>query len=52
MIRKSFFFLIFILLINHSYAQENIMVLRLKDGDVIIELFEDIAPNHVQRFKV
>jgi len=27
------------------------MVLKLKNGDVIIELFKDIAPNHVQRFK-
>ena len=27
------------------------MILKLKDGDVIIELFNDIAPNHVKRFK-
>jgi len=27
------------------------MILKLKDGDVVIELFKDIAPNHVQRFK-
>ena len=27
------------------------MILKLKDGDVIIELYEDIAPNHVKRFK-
>ena len=27
------------------------MILKLKDGDVIIELFEDIAPNHVKRIK-
>ena len=27
------------------------MILKLKDGDVVIELFEDIAANHVQRFK-
>ena len=27
------------------------MILQLKDGDVIIELFNDIAPNHVERFK-
>ena len=51
MIKKSFFFLIFILLINHSYAQENTMILKLKDGDIIIELFDDLAPNHVERFK-
>ena len=27
------------------------MILKLKDGDVKIELFEDVAPNHVKRFK-
>ena len=27
------------------------MLLELKDGDVIIELYPDIAPNHVKRFK-
>ena len=27
------------------------MILKLKDGNVIIELFNDIAPNHVKRFK-
>jgi len=27
------------------------MILKLKNGDVVIELFENIAPNHVKRFK-
>ena len=27
------------------------MILKLKDGDVKIELYEDIAPNHVNRIK-
>ena len=27
------------------------MIIKLKDGDVEIELFEDKAPNHVKRFK-
>ena len=27
------------------------MILKLKDGDVRIELFEDVAPNHVKRIK-
>ncbi len=27
------------------------MILKLKDGDVKIELFEDVAPNHVARIK-
>ena len=32
-------------------AEENTMILKLKDGNVIIQLFEDVAPNHVERFK-
>tara|TARA_B100000780_G_C20913763_1_gene363861 strand:+ start:109 stop:588 length:480 start_codon:yes stop_codon:yes gene_type:complete len=27
------------------------MILKLKDGDVKIELFKDVAPNHVSRIK-
>ncbi len=41
----------FILITNQSIAKENIMILKLKDGDVKIELFEDVAPNHVKRIK-
>ena len=26
------------------------MILKLKDGDVVIELFKEIAPKHVERF--
>ncbi len=44
-------FVLFFLFINQSIAQENIMILKLKDGDVKIELFEDVAPNHVKRIK-
>ena len=51
MIRKFFFPFIFYLFINQSYAEETIMMLKLKNGDVIIELFDTIAPNHVKRFK-
>ncbi|MDC0585896.1 peptidylprolyl isomerase [Candidatus Pelagibacter sp.] len=36
---------------NQSIAQENIMILKLKDGDIKIELYEDVAPNHVKRIK-
>ena len=42
---------IFIFITNQSIAKENIMILKLKDGDVKIELFEDVAPNHVKRIK-
>ena len=43
--------LIFFLITNQSISEENIMILKLKDGDVTIELFEDAAPNHVKRIK-
>ena len=43
--------ILFFLITNQSIAQENIMILKLKDGDVKIELFPDVAPNHVQRIK-
>jgi len=42
------FFLILILT-NNIIAKENIMILKLKDGDVKIEMFPDVAPNHVKR---
>ena len=41
----------FLLIINQSIAEENIMILKLKDGEVKIELFNDVAPNHVKRIK-
>ena len=44
-------FILFFFIINQSIAEENIMILKLKDGDVKIELFEDVAPNHVKRIK-
>ena len=45
------FILFFSLLNNHSIANENKMILKLKYGEVEIELFPDKAPNHVKRFK-
>ena len=48
---KKIFFLLIIFFFNQAQAEEDIMILKLKDGDVIIELFSDVAPNHVQRFK-
>ncbi len=50
---KIIVFIIFIFLIinNNVNAKENIMILKLKDGDVKIELFPDVAPNHVKRIK-
>ena len=48
---KFFLFVIFYLLFNQSNAEENTMILKLKNGEVIIELFIDTAPNHVKRFR-
>tara|TARA_B110001450_G_scaffold156918_1_gene146229 strand:+ start:137 stop:676 length:540 start_codon:yes stop_codon:yes gene_type:complete len=45
------FLIFFFILTNNIIAKENIMILKLKDGDVKIELFEDVAPNHVKRIK-
>jgi len=46
--------LIFLFIINQNIAiaKDNIMILKLKDGDVKIELFSDIAPKHVERIKI
>jgi len=43
--------IVFLITTNNLNAEENIMILKLKDGDVKIELFADIAPNHVERIK-
>ena len=40
--------------IKHSYHvkdAENSILLKLKDGAVVIEMYPDVAPNHVQRIK-
>ena len=42
---------IFFLLTNQSISKEDIMILKLKDGEVKIELFNDVAPKHVKRIK-
>ena len=51
MIKKVIVIFIFFLFIKPTQAKENIMILKLKNGNVIIELFTDAAPNHVKRFK-
>ena len=51
MIKKIIVIFIFILFIKPTLAKEDTMILKLKDGNVIIELFSDSAPNHVKRFK-
>ena len=39
---------------KHSYNvndPENALVMKLKDGEVVIEMYPDAAPNHVARIK-
>jgi cyclophilin family peptidyl-prolyl cis-trans isomerase len=43
--------ILFFILTNNIIAEENTMILKLKDGDIKIELYEDVAPNHVKRIK-
>ena len=44
-------FIISLIFFNNAYSKENIMILKLKSGDVKIELFTDVAPKHVERIK-
>ena len=50
MIKKIITIFIFFLFFNEVQSKEDFMIMKLKDGDVVIELFSDIAPNHVKRF--
>ena len=49
--KKIFILFFYFLFINTAIAEDNIMIMKLKNGNVIIELFNEIAPNHVKRFK-
>ena len=50
---KIFFIFCFIIFTQTTNlnAKENIMILKLKDGEVKIELFNEHAPKHVERIK-
>ena len=48
---KVLTFLVFFLFINPANAEENIMIMQIRHSKVVIELFPDIAPKHVERFK-
>ena len=43
--------ILLILTTNNLTGEESTMILKLKDGDVKIKLFPDVAPNHVERIK-
>ena len=51
MSKRVFLLFLFFIISKPIYAEENIMILKLKDGDVVIELFNDIAPNTIERIK-
>jgi len=51
-VKKVFLVNIFIyLFFMNTVAAENKMLLKLETGNVEIELFSDVAPNHVKRIK-
>ena len=49
--RKILYLVFFLFFNNNLIAEENIMILKLKDGDVEIKLFPDVAPKHVERIQ-
>ena len=48
---KNILILLIFFFQTNIIAKENIMILELKDGEVKIELFSDVAPKHVERIK-
>tara|TARA_B100001123_G_C15245261_1_gene1000635 strand:- start:606 stop:1178 length:573 start_codon:yes stop_codon:yes gene_type:complete len=48
---KIIFFVVLFFFTNFSIVKGDTMIMKLKDGEVVIELFSEIAPNHVKRFK-
>ena len=49
--KKKYIFILFFFLIFNKLYSEDIMIMKLKDGEVELELYSDVAPNHVARFK-
>ena len=43
--------ILFLFITNYTIAEQNLMILKLKHGDVKIELFTDVAPKHIERIK-
>ena len=43
--------ILFLFITNNTIAEESLMILKLKHGDVKIELFSNVAPKHVERIK-
>ena len=51
MIKKVIIFSFIFLFLNNANAKEDLVILKLTYGDVVIELFPEVAPNHVKRIK-
>jgi len=50
--KLTYLFILFFSLLNvNSFSKENIMILKLKYGEIQIELYPEKAPKHVERFK-
>ena len=49
--KKKYILILFFFLIFNKLYSEEFMIMELKDGVVELELYPDIAPNHVERFK-
>jgi len=49
--KKKYIIVLFFYLIFNKLYSEEIMIMELKNGVVELELYSDIAPNHVERFK-
>ena len=45
------FIIFFFIFTNNTNSKEIIMILKLKDGEVKIELYQNEAPKHVERIK-
>ena len=48
--KKIIFIIVFFFSFQQLYSEDK-MILELKSGKVEIELYNDVAPNHVKRFK-
>ncbi len=48
--KKIIFIIVFFFSFQQLYSEDK-MILELKNGKVEIELYNDVAPNHVKRFK-
>jgi|TARA_B100002052_G_C15823789_1_gene571898 cyclophilin family peptidyl-prolyl cis-trans isomerase len=49
--KKTYILILFFFLIFNKLNSEEVMIMKLKDGDVELKLYSDVAPNHVKRFK-